>query len=86
VYLFWSSHEEKRACVRLSPVGGHGRSWSFHGSPWGARRRGEGGGGREEGEGGAAWVLGRQGRHGEGHWAGFVQPRCCYCALSVCYA
>jgi hypothetical protein len=23
--------------------GGHGRSWSFHGSPWGAHRRGEGG-------------------------------------------
>jgi hypothetical protein len=47
VHPFWSSHEEKRACVRLSMGGGHGRSWSFHGELNG---EGEGGGG----EGGTA--------------------------------
>jgi hypothetical protein len=56
MHPFWSSHEEKCVCVRLSMGGGHGRSWSFHGSPWGARQRGKGG---EEEVGGAAW-----GRHG----------------------
>jgi hypothetical protein len=28
MHLFWSSHEEKQACVRLSMGCGHGRSWS----------------------------------------------------------
>jgi hypothetical protein len=50
--------------------GGHDQSWSFHGSPWGARWRGEGG--RGEGArlamlevGGAMWVaaLGRAAGH-----------------------
>jgi hypothetical protein len=38
--------------------GGHGHSWSFHRSPWGASRRGEGGGEGRGGRGhglGAAW-------------------------------
>jgi hypothetical protein len=41
--------------------GGHGRSWTFHGSPWVARPRGKGGergrGGRGRGLG-AAWGEG----------------------------
>jgi hypothetical protein len=51
VHPFWSSHEEKQACVRLSPGGGHGRSWSSvagHGELAGEGKDGEG----EEGEGG----------------------------------
>jgi hypothetical protein len=51
VHPFWSSHEEKRACVRLSMGGGHGQSWSFYGELNG---EGEGGGG----EGGTARALG----------------------------
>jgi hypothetical protein len=59
MHLFWSSYEEKRACMKLSFGGGHGRSWSSMDRPWGARRRGEGKGERgEERERGL-------GRHGE---------------------
>jgi hypothetical protein len=59
VHPFWSSHEEKRACVRLSMGGGHGRSWSFHGSH--AELAGEGKEGEGEEEAGAhCW-----GCHGE---------------------
>jgi hypothetical protein len=32
MYPFWSSHKEKRDCVRLSMGGGHGRSWSSMGA------------------------------------------------------
>jgi hypothetical protein len=59
MHPFWSFHEEKQDYVRLSMGDGHGRSWSFYGSPWGAHRRGERGG-RRRGRGGAAW-----GWHGE---------------------
>jgi hypothetical protein len=59
MHPFWSSHKEKRTCVKLSMGGGHGRSWSSMGRLWGARRRGEGKGerGEERGRG--------LGRHGE---------------------
>jgi hypothetical protein len=73
MHPFGSSREEKRVCVRLSMGGGHDQSWSFHGSPWGARWRGEGGGRRKGrgcaagyvGGGGAMWVaaLGRAAGH-----------------------
>jgi hypothetical protein len=42
MHQFWSSHEEKRACVRLSIEGGHGQSWSFHGELAGEGKEGEG--------------------------------------------
>jgi hypothetical protein len=32
MHPFWSSHEEKRDCVRLSMGGGHGQSWSSMGA------------------------------------------------------
>jgi hypothetical protein len=65
VHPFWSSHEEKWACVRLSLGGSHGRSWSFHGSPWGACHRGSGGGRGKERGAQLGGQLGRgRGRHG----------------------
>jgi hypothetical protein len=57
VHPFWSSHEEKRACVRLSMGGGYDRSWTFHGSHGelvGERKEGEGGGRRQRRGWGAA--------------------------------
>jgi hypothetical protein len=65
VHLFWSSHEEKRDCVRLSMGGQPWPELELYGRPWGARRRGEG----EEGAGGAllGGAMGRgRGCHGEG--------------------
>jgi hypothetical protein len=59
MHLFWSSHKEKRACVRLSMGGGHGWSWSFHGPSMGSSLERGKEGEREEGEGrgagGTAW-------------------------------
>jgi hypothetical protein len=55
VHPFWSSHKEKRACVRLS-VGGQPRpELKLDGRPWGPRQRGRGGGGEgKKRRGGAA--------------------------------
>jgi hypothetical protein len=36
VHLFWSSHEEKRACVRLSMGGQQWPELELHGGPWGS--------------------------------------------------
>jgi hypothetical protein len=62
MHPFWSSHEGIRDYVRLSMGGGHGQSWSFHGTHGeltGEGKLRDGGGG----EGGTA-----MGRHGEvGH-------------------
>jgi hypothetical protein len=42
VHPFWSSHEEKQACVRLSMGGQPWPELELHGRPLGARRRGRG--------------------------------------------
>jgi hypothetical protein len=54
VHPFWSSHEEKQACVRLSIGGQPWPELEIHGRPWGARRRGDEGaqlGGHDMGRG-----------------------------------
>jgi hypothetical protein len=61
MHLFWSSHVKKRACMRLSMGGGHGRveaSLRAHGELTEEGKEGEG----EERGGGGAGV----GHHGEG--------------------
>jgi hypothetical protein len=50
VHPFWSSHEDKRACVRLSMGGQPWSELELHGQPGGARWRGEKVG-RRRGEG-----------------------------------
>jgi hypothetical protein len=78
VHPFWSSHEEKQACVRLSIGGQPWPELEIHGRPWGARRR------EDEGAqlGGTTW--GGAGRRKLG--AGFPScsaAACCTCVLSV---
>jgi hypothetical protein len=84
MHPFWSSHEEKRVCVRLSMGGGHGRSWSFMGRPWGLARE-EGGEG--EGAGGTPRVGGEGttgGRHGGDTPGGKAQPAAVFmCAAAA---
>jgi hypothetical protein len=62
MHPFWSSHEEKQICVRLSMGGGDGRSWSSinSGMPSSRERRKRG---KEERSRGArlgawGWLLG----------------------------
>jgi hypothetical protein len=45
VHLFWSSHEEKQACVSLSMQGAAMAGVEAPCWPWGAHRRGKGRGG-----------------------------------------
>jgi hypothetical protein len=67
MHSFWSSHEEKRDCVRLSMGGQLWPELELHGRPWGAHRKG-GRGGTRRGRGGAARV--QMGRYGEGCYGG----------------
>jgi hypothetical protein len=57
VHPFWSSHKEKRACVRLSMGGQPWPKLKLHGRPWEltGEEGGEGGRGLQEG---APWGLG----------------------------
>jgi hypothetical protein len=61
---------KKYELVRGSPwKGSHDRSWNFHGSPWGAHRRGEDGEG-EEGDGAQLGGEAGEGPMGRGRAAG----------------
>jgi hypothetical protein len=84
VHPFWSSHEEKRACVRLSMGGQPWPELELHGRPWGARRRGRGGEGEGERSRGCGWLCWRWGCHGGSCiWEGSRLFTPCWAALFV---
>jgi hypothetical protein len=88
MHPFWSSHEEKRDCVRLSMGGGHGRSWSSINDSMASSRERRKRGKEERGRGRTlgrpwGWLLGG----GGGPWA--LGTRCsvrapCCCSREFC--
>jgi hypothetical protein len=79
VHPFWSSHEEKCACVRLSMGGQPWLELELHGRRHGdLPERGERG--KEEGERGRGWGCGL-GKGGGGHHGGLKER-----GLGPCWA
>jgi hypothetical protein len=82
VHPFWSSHKEKRACVRFSMGGGHGKTCSWKAAMGNSPDRGKRG--KEEGRGGGFGAA-------RGAMEGLLGvpwgcSSLCSCVLCLCYA